>query len=558
MEREVRYIVVTGGVISGLGKGLFISSLGKLLQSKGYKVVPIKIDPYINVDAGTMNPIEHGEVFVLDDGSEVDMDLGNYERFMNLTLTNKSSITTGKIFQRVIEKERRGDYLGKTVQPIPHITGELQHLYKELARESEAEIVLIEIGGTVGDIENQLFLESVRELALENEVFFIHCALVPVMGSVGEQKTKPVQQSVRLLREMGIQPNMLFCRSEKPLEEYITKKIAAFCGVKPDYVISGPDVKNIYEIPLILDRQMTAEKVLAGMKLFPKQKDLRDWKKFVENMNNPKGEINIAIIGKYTQLKDSYASIIESFDHCEGNLGYKVNLKWIESSEMESSNADFNSVFNGINGILVPGGFGSRGIEGKIKCIKYARENNIPFLGLCLGMQLAVIEFARSVCGLTYAHTTEIKPESADPVIDIMNEQKEVKNLGGTMRLGKYPAVLKEGSLVKDLYRSSEIYERHRHRYEVNNNYIEILESKGIVFSGKSPNNKLMEFVELPDKLFFVATQAHPELKSRPLSPHPLFIGFAKAAIEHARTLNEKENKKNPLVLFESPQDTER
>lgn len=537
MKSEVKYIIVTGGVISGLGKGLFMSSLGKLLQSKGYRVVPIKIDPYINVDAGTMNPVEHGEVFVLDDGSEVDMDLGNYERFMDLTLTHKSSITTGKIFKRVIEKERRGDYLGKTVQPIPHITGELQTIYKDVAEEANAEIVLIEIGGTVGDIENQLFLESVRELSLENDVFFIHSALVPVMGTVGEQKTKPIQQSVRLIRGMGIEPDMLFCRSEKPLEDSIRKKIAAFCGVKQDYIISGPDLKNIYEIPLVLEQQMTAEKILAAMKLFPKQKDMREWKKFVETMNNSKDEITIAITGKYTQLKDSYASIIESFDHCEGNIGCKIKLKWIESSELENPNINLEEIFKGVNGILVPGGFGSRGIEGKIKCIKYAREKDIPFLGLCLGMQLAVIEYARNVANLPYAHTTEVKPETSDPIIDIMLEQKEIKNLGGTMRLGKYPAILKEGSLVRSLYNLPEVYERHRHRYEVNNKYIELLESKGFLFSGKSPENKLMEFIEIPSKRFFVATQAHPELKSRPLKPHPLFMGLSKAALEYKKSL---------------------
>jgi CTP synthase len=539
--KEVNYIVVTGGVISGLGKGLFISSLGRLLQSKGYKVAPIKIDPYINVDAGTMNPIEHGEVFVLDDGSEVDMDLGNYERFLDMTLTNKSSITTGKIFKRVIEKERRGDYLGKTVQPIPHITGELQSIYKDVAKEMDADIVLIEIGGTVGDIENLLFLESVRELSLENKVFFVHCALVPVMGSVGEQKTKPVQQSVRLLREIGITPNMIFCRAKDYLEEHIKKKIALFCGVKTDYIISGPDVKNIYEIPLVLDQQMTAEKVLAGMGLFPKMKDMKEWNKFVENINNPESEITIAIIGKYTQLKDSYASIIESFDHCEGNLKTKIKLKWIESSELEKPLIDLKEILKDVNGMLVPGGFGSRGIEGKIKCVKYARENNIPFLGICLGMQLAVIEFSRNVLGISEAHTTEVKPETSEPVIDIMEEQKDLQNLGGTMRLGKYPAILKDNSKIRGLYNRQEISERHRHRYEVNNKYIDILESNGLSFSGKSPNGKLMEFIEIPKHPFFVATQGHPELKSRPLNPHPLFLGLSKAAIEHSKIKSTKE-----------------
>lgn len=536
MKKEVKYIVVTGGVISGLGKGLFMSSLGRLLQSKGYSVVPIKIDPYLNIDAGTMNPIEHGEVFVLDDGSEVDMDLGNYERFLDVTLTNRSSITTGKIYQRVLDKERRGDYLGKTVQPIPHITGELQAWYKDVAEESGAEIVLIEIGGTVGDIENQLFLESVRELSLENDVFFIHTALVPVMGVVGEQKTKPIQQSVRLLREMGISPNMLFCRSEKEIEDHIKQKIALFCGVRQEYVVSGPDVKNIYEIPLVLEKQMVAEKILSQMRLFPRQNDMMEWHNFVRTKNNPSDEVTIAIVGKYTQLKDSYVSISESFDHCEGSLGCKVNIRWIESTEVEEGKP-IEDFLEGVHGVLVPGGFGSRGIEGKMKCIQYAREKNIPFLGLCLGMQLAVVEFARHVAQITDAHTTEIEKDAKDPVIAIMEEQKGIKNLGGTMRLGKYPAHLREGSRVKELYRKENVSERHRHRFEVNNQYLPALEEQGLRFSGTSPDGKLMEFIELPSHPFFIATQAHPELKSRPLNPHPLFVGLTKAAQEYKKTI---------------------
>ncbi len=533
MEKKVRYIIVTGGVISGLGKGLFTSSIGKLLQTKGYKVIPIKIDPYLNVDAGTMNPIEHGEVFVLDDGSEVDMDLGNYERFLNLTLTHKSSITTGKIFKEVIEKERRGDYLGKTVQPIPHITSALQEKYKEVAKDSDAEIVLIEIGGTVGDIENQLFLESVRELSINEDVFFVHCALVPELGVVGEQKTKPVQQSVRELREIGIFPNMIFCRAARPLDEKIKEKISNFCGVKRDYIISGPDVSNIHEIPLVLEQQMVAEKILSSMKLFPRQNDLIEWRKMVANINDADKEIVIAMTGKYVDLKDSYVSIKESLAHCSGELGCKIKLKWIETTEIERGRMSVESALKGVNGIIVPGGFGSRGVEGKIECIKYARENNIPFLGLCLGMQLAVVEFARNVCGLADANSTEMNPNTTNPVIHIMDSQKDVTTKGATMRLGSYPAILAEGTVVKELYCEKHVNERHRHRYEVNKDYVKLIEEKGLKFSGKSPDGELMEFLELSDKDFFVATQAHPELKSRPLMPHPLFLGLTRAALEN-------------------------
>jgi len=368
-----------------------MSSLGKLLQSKGYKVTPIKVDPYVNIDAGTMNPMEHGEVFVMDDGSEVDMDLGNYERFLGLKMTTDSNITTGKIFKAVIDKERRGDYLGKTVQLVPHVTGELQEWYKKVAKKSGAEIELIEIGGTVGDIENQIFLESVRELSLKEDVVFVHCTLVPQLKVVGEQKTKPTQQSIRMLREMGITPDFIFCRSEKLILEKIKKKISRFCGVDSEYVISGPDLNNVYEIPLVLEKQNVAEKVLKKLGLDEKTKDMKEWKEIVEKMNNPKGKIKIAITGKYTYLHDSYVSIQEALKHAAGNLGYEVELKWIETTDLETGKLKVNDVLKGINGIIVPGGFGSRGTEGKIECIKYARENNIPFLGLCLGLQMAVI-----------------------------------------------------------------------------------------------------------------------------------------------------------------------
>jgi len=531
MPCGVKFIVVTGGVLSGLGKGLFISSLGKLLQSKGYKVVPIKVDPYVNIDAGTMNPIEHGEVFVMDDGSEVDMDLGNYERFMDLKMTSDSNITTGKIYKLVIDKERRGDYLGKTVQPIPHVTGELQNWYRKVAKDSGAEIELIEIGGTVGDIENQIFLESVRELSLEEDVVFIHCTLVPVLNVVGEQKTKPSQQSVTMLRTFGITPDFLYCRSEQPLLENIKKKLSMFCGVGEERIISGFDVKNVYEIPLTLEKQNVAENILKIFGIKEKKKDMRKWKEVVDKMNNPKGKIKIAMTGKYMYLHDSYVSIREALKHAAGNVGYDVEIKWIETTEIEQGKLKACECLKGMDGILVPGGFGSRGAEGKVECIKYAREKNIPFLGLCFGLQLAVVEYARNVCGLKEANSTEVDPKTPYPVIDILPEQKKIENKGATMRLGAYPALLKKNSVVRKLYRKEKISERHRHRYEVNPDYIETLENKGLVFSGVSPDRRLMEFLEIPKHKFFVATQAHPEFTSSLLNPNPVFLGFVKACI---------------------------
>jgi CTP synthase len=529
-EKDVKFVVVSGGVLSGLGKGLFISSLGKLLRANGYKVTPIKIDPYMNVDAGTMNPIEHGEVFVLNDGAEVDMDLGNYERFMDLTLTKDSNITTGKIFKKVIERERKGDYLGKTVQLIPHVTGELKKWYKKLAKETDADIILIEIGGTVGDIENKIFLESVRELSMEKDVFFVHCSLVPVLGVVGEQKTKPTQQSIMLLREMGIMPNMIFCRSKRPLQDKIKEKVSLFCGVEKDYVISGPDLKNIYEIPIGLESQAVGEKILAKLNLYPRKNDLEEWKTFVENINSAEKEITIAITGKYVDLKDSYASIKEALLHASGKHKTKVNLKWVETTDIEEKKINIKEILNGVDGIIVPGGFGIRGAEGKIKCIKYARENDIPFLGICFGFQLAVVEFARNICNIDSANSTEIDSETPNPVISIIEEQKSIKNKGGTMRLGKYPAVIARGSKIQELYNSELVYERHRHRFEVNPDFIGEIEGQGMHFSGKSPDGKLMEFLEIPEKTYFVATQAHPELTSRPLKVNPLFSGLVEKA----------------------------
>ncbi len=532
MTCGVKFIVVTGGVLSGLGKGLFMSSLGKLLQSKGYKVAPIKVDPYVNIDAGTMNPIEHGEVFVMDDGSEVDMDLGNYERFLDLKMNKNFNITTGKIFKEVIDKERRGDFLGKTVQLVPHVTSELKSWYKKVAKDSGADIELIEIGGTVGDIENQIFLESVRELSLEEDVLFIHCTLVPVLNVVGEQKTKPTQQSVRMLRETGIVPDFIYCRSEKPLLKNIKDKLSKFCGVEKDRIISGPDLKNIYEIPLVLEKQEVQKKVLRELGLKERAKDMKKWKEIIMKMNNPKGKIKIAMTGKYMYLHDSYVSIREALKHAAGNIGYETEIKWIETTEIEEGKLKVEDALDGADGIIVPGGFGSRGTEGKIECIKYARENNIPFLGLCLGLQMAVIEYARNVCGLKEANSVEADEKTPHPVIDIMPEQKEINNKGATMRLGAYPAVLKEGSMIRKLYGKERISERHRHRYEVNPNYIETLEKKGLIFSGVSPDRRLMEFLELPNHKFFAATQAHPEFTTSLLNPNPMFLGFVKSCLK--------------------------
>lgn len=532
MPCGVKFIVVTGGVLSGLGKGLFMSSLGKILQSRGYKVVPIKVDPYVNIDAGTMNPTEHGEVFVMDDGSEVDMDLGNYERFLDLKMTSDSNITTGKIFKAVIDKERRGDYLGKTVQLVPHVTDELQNWYRKVAKDTGADIELIEIGGTVGDIENQIFLESVRELSLEEDVIFVHCTLVPVISVVGEQKTKPTQQSVMMLRKFGIMPDFLYCRSDEPLLESIKKKLSKFCGVKEENIISGPSLNNIYEIPLVLEEQETAEKVLGKLGLKEKTRDMKKWKEVIEKMSEPKGKLTIAMTGKYMYLHDSYVSIREALKHAAGNLGYDLEVKWIETTDVEQGKLKACDCLKGVDGIIVPGGFGSRGAEGKVECIRYARENNIPFLGLCFGLQLAVVDYARNVCDLKGANSTEVDPKTPHPVIDILPEQKTIENKGATMRLGAYPAILKEGSLVRKLYGDrGKISERHRHRYEVNPEYIDKLENGGLVFSGVSPDRRLMEFLEIPKHKFFVATQAHPEFTSSLLNPNPMFLGFVKACI---------------------------
>ncbi len=533
MTKKTRYIFITGGVMSGLGKGILTVSVGKLLQAQGYTVEPLKIDPYLNIDAGTMNPIEHGEVFVLDDGGEVDMDLGNYERFLDLSLSRKNNLTTGKIYKHVIDKERKGDYLGKTVQIIPHITCAIQNWITSLGKDKD--FVLIEVGGTVGDIESIPFLEAARELSVRDNVYFIHLVLVPTLDVVGEQKTKPAQHSVRTLGEIGIRPDMVVCRRKRPLEARTRKKLALFCAVKEEKIISDHD-SNIYELPLILKEQQVAEKILANLDMKHNGSELKDWKDFVNNLKCTGKKITIAMTGKYMQLHDSYVSINEAIDHARAQFRCEIDVKFIETTDIENKTLNVKDALKDIDALIVPGGFGSRGTEGKIECIKYARENSIPFLGLCLGFQLACVEFARNVCGLKDAASTEIVPDTKNPVIDIMEEQKKIDSMGATMRLGAYPAVLKKGTLIERLYGTDKVSERHRHRYEINNRYVPGLESKGLVFSGKSPDGNLMEFLEFPEHPYFVATQAHPELKSKPLQPHPMFLGLVNAAIERKKS----------------------
>ncbi|MBW2216256.1 MAG: CTP synthase (glutamine hydrolyzing) [Deltaproteobacteria bacterium] len=523
----IKFIIVTGGVLSGLGKGIAAASIGHLLSSK-LSIVPIKCDGYLNVDPGTMNPFEHGEVFVLDDGGEVDMDFGHYERFLGVTCKSNWNLTMGKVFDMVRKKERRGDYLGKTVQYIPHVTDVIKNHIFEVAREEEPDLVIVEIGGTVGDIENELFLESMRQLRGDvgkENILYVHLTYVPIPYGVNEQKSKPTQQSVNLLMQRGIFPDIIIGRCSQSLTTEIRGKISSFCNVHPNAVITGLDVADIYEIPIIFEEEGLPEIIHKNLNIYSPP-DLRKWKKLVENIRTPQHEITIAMCGKYTQLEDSYASIIESLNHCSAHLSCKINLKWVETTDLKDT-----SFLDDVDGVIVPGGFGSRGTEGKIEVIRQAREKDIPFLGLCLGLQLAVIEFSRNVCKLKDANSTEIVPDTPYPVIDILPEQKEVSEKGGTMRLGAYPAVLKKGSLVRSLYDAEAVSERHRHRYEVNPEFHSIIVEKGMVFSGTSRDGRLVEFIELPHLKYFVATQAHPELKSRMENPAPLFYGFIKACL---------------------------
>ncbi|RLF53076.1 MAG: CTP synthetase [Thermoplasmata archaeon] len=534
----VNYIIITGGVVSGLGKGITTASIGKILQLHGYSVTAMKIDPYINYDAGTLRPTEHGEVWVTEDGGEIDQDLGHYERFLDINIPKYHNITTGQVYSAVIEKERKGKYLGKTVQPIPHVTDEIKRRIRRPASESKVDFVLVEIGGTVGDYENVLFLEAVRQMKLEGDrVLYVHVTYVPVLESLGEAKTKPTQHSVKLLREIGIQPDFIITRSEKPLDNIRREKIAMFCNVHEEEVISDSNVDNIYAVTLMFEKQDLCKKILRKLNLRREHNDLEGWEKFISKISRLKNTVAIGIVGKYfdigtSQLSDSYISVIEAVKHAAWNNNLKPVIRWIDSKVFEKDRSQLSSL-DELDGVIVPGGFGLSGIDGKIETIRYCRENNIPYLGLCLGMQLAVVEFARNVCNMKGAHSTEVDKNTPFPVIDFIPEQVKIlqdSRYGATMRLGAYPAVLKKNTLVYRLYGSEKVSERHRHRYEVNPEYVEKLEKCGLVFSGRSPDGVLMEFMELPGHPFFVGTQAHPEFKSRPLKPSPLFDGLIKAA----------------------------
>jgi len=524
---KMKYIVVTGGVLSGLGKGVTAASIGRILMDKGYDVVPLKIDGYVNVDPGTMNPYEHGEVYVLDDGSETDLDLGHYERFLNTNLTGKSNMTTGMVYRKVIEKERKGEYLGKTVQIIPHITNEIKNRILEFKND----VVLIEVGGTVGDMENAVFIEALRQMAQETGNFlFIHLSYVPVVIS-GEQKTKPTQHSIKELLRLGVQPRIIIGRCEDELTESTKKKIALFCGVKPEDVLSDPDIADIYDLPMILEKQDVSNKIIKKLKLERKPTYTFKYESIVRRMHECKNEVSIAIVGKYTGLVDAYLSIKEAFKHAGMVNACKVNLKWVESDDLSSED------LYAFDGILVPGGFGSRGVEGKINAIKYAREGKIPFLGICFGLQCAVIEYARNVCGLDKANSTEVDGKTQHPVVDLIPDQKNIDDMGGTMRLGAYPCKIEKSTLAYKLYESEKIDERHRHRWEVNPNYIRMLEENGLVFSGLYPERDLVEIIELPDHPFFIASQFHPEFRSRLERPAPLFVGLVRAAMRRKEVI---------------------
>ena len=529
---QPKYIFVTGGVLSSLGKGIAASSIGALLESRGFKVTLQKFDPYINVDPGTMNPYQHGEVYVTDDGAETDLDLGHYERFTNTITTRYHNVTTGQIYHSVITKERRGDYLGETVQIIPHITDEIKSAITRIAEGND--VVITEIGGTVGDIESLPFLEAIRQFKTDigpENILYIHLTLVPYISTADELKTKPTQHSVKALREIGIQPDILLCRTDRRLPSGVRKKIALFCNVRDNAVFTAPDVDYIYRVPLAYYEEGLSKKIIDFLGLEGEQEpDLSGWEDIVERLNAPKHTVTIGIVGKYIALQDSYKSMVEALIH--GGIAHQtsVQLEWIDAEEIEQKGAA--SVLSSIDGILVPGGFGKRGAEGKIEAIRYAREQKVPFFGLCLGLQCAVIEFARNVCGLKNAHSSEFDPRAPYLVIDYLPDQRNMRDKGGTMRLGAYPCALKSGTLVHQAYGKSNISERHRHRYEVNNDYVKVLTEHGLIVSGAAPDGSLVEIIELQDHPWFVGTQFHPEYKSKPRKPHPLFAGFIGAAVK--------------------------
>jgi CTP synthase len=534
--KKAKYIFVTGGVTSSLGKGIIASSLAKLLQARGLTCTIQKFDPYINIDPGTLNPYEHGECYVTNDGAETDLDLGHYERFLNSSTSQANNITTGRIYHNVITKERKGDYLGKTVQVVPHITDEIKRNILLLGDTGKFDIVITEIGGCVGDIESLPFIEAARQLKWdlgEKNTLFIHLTLIPYLASAGELKTKPTQHSVKTLSESGIQPDILVCRTEHPLPQEMKRKIGLFCNVTEQDVIEARDAETIYDVPLLMKEERLDSRVLYKLDIYnDKDSNLNNWKNFVTRLKNPKFEITIGLIGKYVELKDSYKSIAEAFIHAGVANEIKVNVKWISSETMEDDN--ISDILTGLDGILVAPGFGERGIQGKINAVKYARENNIPFLGICLGMQCAVIEFARNVIGFEDAHSFEMNPESTHPVIDIMESQKNVSEKGGTMRLGAYPCKIDKGTLAFKIYGKTSIQERHRHRYEFNNHYLSDFKKAGMILSGINPDSDLIEIIELANHPFFIGVQFHPEYKSTVESPAPLFVQFVKAAYQHA------------------------
>ena len=539
MTTNTKYIFVTGGVVSSLGKGITAASLGRLLKSRGYRVTIQKFDPYINIDPGTMSPYQHGEVFVTDDGAETDLDLGHYERFIDINLSKNSNTTTGKIYQSVINKERRGDYLGGTVQVIPHITNEIKERVFRVGKQDNADFVITEIGGTVGDIESLPFLEAIRQVKKDvgkNDVLYIHVTLVPYISAAGELKTKPTQHSVKELRSIGISPDIIVCRSEKPISKEMREKMAMFCDVDPDAVIQNLTARSIYEVPMLMEEQGLDTIVLRKLEMEDKPKDMQGWHDMVARiLKKYDKKVTIAVVGKYVALQDAYISITESLRHAAVANETELDIHWVNAEEIEADDTDMAKVMAGVDGILVPGGFGNRGIEGKIKAIQYAREHKIPFFGICLGMQCAVIEFARHVCGMADANSSEFNPNSAHPVIDLMPEQIDVEDLGGTMRLGLYPCKVYPDTLTSKAYNAELIYERHRHRYEFNNAFREEIVGKGLVLGGTLPNGRLVEIVELPESEhpWFLGAQFHPEFKSRPTNPHPLFRDFVGAAVKH-------------------------
>ena len=532
-EDMVKYVFVTGGVVSGLGKGITAASLGRLLKARGYQVTMQKFDPYINIDPGTMNPIQHGEVFVTDDGTETDLDLGHYERFIDENLDRNSNVTTGKIYWSVLQKERRGDFGGGTVQVIPHITNEIKSRFYRGKDPSEDRIAIIEVGGTVGDIESQPFLEAIRQFQHDKKkenVALVHVTLIPYLKASQEMKTKPTQSSVKELQGMGIQPDVLVCRSEQPLSMEIRDKIALFCNVPTERVLQNLDVEYLYEAPLAMEKEHLAEVVLECLHLPNRQADLRDWSAMVEALRNPDKKVTIALVGKYIQLHDAYLSVVEALKHGGIASHARVEIQWVDSEILDPEN--YTEILKKADGILVPGGFGTRGTEGMILAAEYARTHQVPYLGICLGMQMAIVEFARNVLGYRDANSIELAPDTMHPVIALMPEQNGVENIGGTLRLGSYPCMLERGSLARSLYGKEKITERHRHRYEVNNDYRTKLQEGGMLLSGLSPDNRIVEMAELPGHPFYIGTQGHPELKSRPNRAHPLFRGLVAAAVE--------------------------